>query len=104
MICMDDLKALKYDVEKITRHINKQEITTNENNDLLKEIKHTLIGNQLNGNEGLVTDVRQTVHKVEELEKIVLNLVELSLFIKWFFGILGVTGIGFIVLKIMNIK
>ncbi len=101
---MEDLKAIKYDVEKLTRHLTRQEQTTEENKDLLLEIKHTLMGNKVNGNEGLVPDVYKVIKKVDSLEKIVLNLVELSLFIKWFFGILGASGIGFLVIKFLEIK
>jgi hypothetical protein len=101
---MEDLKAIKYDVEKLTRHLTRQEQSTAENQELLLEIKHTLIGNKINGNEGLVPDVDRVIKKVDSLEKIVLNLVELSLFIKWFFGILGTAGIGFLVVKFLEIK
>jgi len=101
---MEDLKAIKYDVEKLTRHLTRQEQSTNDNTELLLEIKHTLIGNKMNGNEGLVTEVDRVVKKVDSLEKIVLNLVELSVFIKWFFGILGASGIGFLVVKILEVK
>ena len=101
---MEDLKAIKYDVEKLTRHLARQEQSTTENQQLLLEIKHTLIGNNINGNEGLVPDVDRVIKKVDSLEKIVLNLVELSLFIKWFFGILGASGIGFLVVKMLEIK
>jgi len=104
LIPMEDLKAIKYDVEKLTRHLTRQEQSTAENQELLLEIKHTLVGNRMNGNEGLVLDVTRTMTKVDSLEKIVLNLVELSLFIKWFFGILGASGIGFLVVKIIEIK
>ena len=101
---MEDLKAMKYDVEKLTRHLTRQEKSTSENQELLLEIKHTLIGNKINGNEGLVNDVVTVVKKVDSLEKVVLNLVELSLFIKWFFGILGTSLIGFIAIKILDMK
>ena len=101
---MEDLKAMKYDVEKLTRHLTRQEKSTSENQELLLEIKHTLIGNKINGNDGLVSDVERVVRKVDSLEKVVLNLVELSLFIKWFFGILGTSLIGFIAIKILEIK
>jgi len=100
---MEDLRAIKYDVEKLTRHLTRQEASTAENQQLLLEIKHTLVGNRLNNNEGLVLDVTKTMSKVESLEKIVLNLVELSLFIKWFFGIIGTAGIGFLVVKIIEV-
>jgi hypothetical protein len=101
---MEDLKAIKYDVEKLTRHLTRQEQSTAENQQLLLEIKHTLVGNTINGNDGLVQDVSRTISKVDSLEKIVLNLVELSLFIKWFFGILGASGIGFMVVKLLELK
>jgi len=101
---MEDLKAIKYDVEKLTRHLTRQEASTAENQQLLLEIKHTLIGSNMNGNDGLVPDVDRVIKKVDSLEKIVLNLVELSLFIKWFFGILGTAGIGFLVVKIIEVK
>jgi len=100
---MEDLRAIKYDVEKLTRHLSRQEESTKENQDLLLEIKYILAGNRLNNNEGLVLDVTKTMDKVESLEKIVLNLVELSLFIKWFFGIIGTAGIGFLVVKIIEV-
>jgi len=100
---MEDLRAIKYDVEKLTRHLSRQEESTKENQDLLLEIKYILAGNRLNNNEGLVLDVTKTMSKVESLEKIVLNLVELSLFIKWFFGIIGTAGIGFLVVKIIEV-
>ncbi len=99
---MEDLKAIKYDVEKLTRHLTRQEQSTAENQELLLEIKHTLVGNRMNGNEGLVTDVNGVIKRVDSMEKIVLNLVELSLFIKWFFGILGTSALGFLVIKILE--
>ena len=101
---MEDLKAIKYDVEKLTRHLSRQERSTAENQDLLLEIKYTLIGNKINGNEGLVPDVDKTIKRVDSLEKIVLNLVELSLFIKWFFGVIGASGLGFLAIKILEVK
>ena len=101
---MEDIQSIKYDVEKLTRHLSRQEQSTAENQQLLLEIKHTLIGNPINGNEGLVLDVDRVVKKVDSLEKIVLNLVELSLFIKWFFGVLGASGLGFLIIKFLEIK
>lgn len=101
---MEDIKVIKYDIEKIGKHLTKQEQNTEENNILLKEIRHTLIGSELNGNEGVVTDLKTTIKRVDTLEKIVLSLNNLGLFLKWFFGILGTAGLGFIVVKILQIK
>ncbi len=64
---MDDLKVLKGEIERIRHHMDLNKKATEENTQLLVDIKTTLVGNHLNEG-GMVREQRIIKRDVEELQ------------------------------------
>jgi hypothetical protein len=84
---MDDLKLLKAEIERIRHHMDLNKKATEENTQLLVDIKTTLVGNHLNEG-GMVREQRIIKRDVEELQDF---KKEVTLYIKqakYFLGII----------------
>lgn len=65
----NDLKALKYDVEKLTRHLTKQEKINEENTVILLNIQTALLGTEFNDKKGIVYILNDIDKRVKIIEK-----------------------------------
>lgn len=84
---MDDLKLVKAEIERIRHHLDLNKKATEENTQLLVDIKTTLVGNHLNEG-GMVREQRIIKRDVEELQDF---KKEVTLYIKqakYFLGII----------------
>jgi hypothetical protein len=63
----NDLKVLKAEIERIRHHMDLNKIATEENTQLLVDIKTTLVGNHLNEG-GMVREQKQIKADVEDLQ------------------------------------
>lgn len=84
---MDDLKVLKAEIERIRHHMDLNKKATEENTQLLVDIKTTLVGNHLNEG-GMVREQKRIKEDVEDLQDF---KKEVTLYIKqakYFLGII----------------
>lgn len=97
---MDDLKLVKAEIERIRHHLDLNKKATEENTQLLVDIKTTLVGNHLNEG-GMVREQRIIKRDVEELQDF---KKEVTLYIKqakYFLGII-IGAIVTITIKIFS--
>ena len=91
-------------LEQIETHLKRLKENSIEDGRKLDRIEQALVGNHLNGNKGLVTDVESIKEKVEQLEDFEGEVKVYIRQLKWAFGVLtGVFSIA-IIWIIKNIK
>jgi hypothetical protein len=88
-------------IERIDQHLRILKDNDEEKTLLLLSIKASLVGSEMNGNKGIVQDIRDTKTDVKELEK---TVHEHSIFVKqakWIVALLisALVGIGFKLLE-----
>jgi len=100
----NDIYLLKMDMEKVTRHLNKQEKTGEENSLMLLNIQTALLGTEFNEKKGMVYILNDIDKKVRAIEK---RHSEYDIYIsqgKWVIGIMGSAFVGFIIYTLKLIK
>ena len=83
----NDLKLVKAEIERIRQHMDLNKKATEENTQLLVDIKTTLVGNHLNEG-GMVREQKQIKKDVEDLQDF---KKEVTLYIKqakYFLGVI----------------
>ena len=100
----NDLKTLRFDVEKLTRHLSKNEKITEENSVVLLEIKTALIGSEFNDKKGIVYILNDIDKRVKLMEK---KQEEHDIYVsqgKWLLSIIAsvVIAFGVYVLRKIN--
>lgn len=100
----NDLKTLRFDVEKLTRHLTKQEKINEENSIVLLEIKTALIGTEFNDKKGIVYILNDIDKRVKLMEK---KQEEHDIYVsqgKWLLSIIAsvVIAFGVYVLRKIN--
>lgn len=88
-------------IDRIDQHLRILKDNDEEKTLLLLSIKASLVGSEMNGNKGIVQDMRETKNDVKDLEKIV---QEHSIFVKqakWIVAVVvsALIGIGFKLLE-----
>jgi hypothetical protein len=84
---MDDLKVLKAEIERIRHHMDLNKKATEENTQLLVDIKTTLVGNHLNEG-GMVREQRRIKEDVEDLQDFKKEVTVYIRQAKYFLGII----------------
>ena len=64
----NDFNVIKAEIERIRHHQDLQKKQTEENNKILMDVKNALVGSEMNGNIGLVNDVKKAHDKIDSLE------------------------------------
>ncbi len=64
-----DLKTIKADVEKLTRHLSNQEKINDSNTTILLNIQSALLGNDFNEKKGIVYIINDVDKRVKDIEK-----------------------------------
>ncbi len=100
----NDLKVVKLDIEKLTRHLNKQEKINEDNSLMLLNIQTALLGTEFNEKKGMVyilNDIDKRVKKIEDKQN------EYDIYVsqgKWALGIVASIIIGFAVFVLKKIN
>ena len=84
---MDDLKLVKAEIERIRHHLDLNKKATEENTQLLVDIKTTLVGNHLNEG-GMVREQRRIKEDVEDLQDFKKEVTVYIKQAKYFLGII----------------
>lgn len=63
---MEDISVVKAEVERIRHHMDLQKKATEENTQLLVDIKNILVGNDLK-RDGLVNEVKDIKEEIDDL-------------------------------------
>lgn len=84
---MDDLKLLKAEIERIRHHMDLNKKATEENTQLLVDIKTTLVGNHLNEG-GMVREQKRIKDDVQELQDFKKEVTVYIKQAKYFLGII----------------
>lgn len=84
---MDDLKLVKAEIERIRHHLDLNKKATEENTQLLVDIKTTLVGNHLNEG-GMVREQRRIKDDVEDLQDFKKEVTVYIRQAKYFLGII----------------
>ncbi len=84
---MDDLKVLKAEIERIRHHMDLNKKATEENTQLLVDIKTTLVGNHLNEG-GMVREQHRIKDDVEDLQDFKKEVTVYVRQAKYFLGII----------------
>jgi len=90
-----DLKAVKLDVEKLTRHLTKQEKVNEDNSLMLLNIQTALLGSEFNEKKGMVYILNDIDRRVKLIEN---KQSEYDIYIgqgKWALGIVASAFIAF---------
>ena len=99
-----DLKTIKADIEKLTRHLATQEKINDGNTTILLNIQSALLGNDFNEKKGLVYIVNDVDKRVKEIEK---KQSEFEIYLtqfKWVIGIVSSVFVAFGVYLLKMIK
>jgi len=64
-----DIITIKGDIDSIKRHMAEGKLERQSQTDTLRDIKSTLVGNNLNGNKGIVFLLNDIDKRVKDLEK-----------------------------------
>lgn len=83
---IEELTAVKTNVERIEQHFRAMKIDNEAMKDSLSDIKKTLIGNELIGNKGLIATVAEIKRDVEDLKDKELQRQQSDSDIKWIGG------------------
>jgi hypothetical protein len=89
------IRSLKVDVEKLTRHLTKQEKLNEDNSLMLLNIQTALLGSEFNDKKGIVYILNDIDKRVKIIEKI---QGEHEVYVnqgKWALGIVASALIGF---------
>jgi len=92
---MESLKEVKLDIEKLTRHLSKQEKINEDNSLMLLNIQTALLGTEFNEKKGMVyilNDIDKRVKLIENKQN------EYDIYVsqgKWALGIVATTLIAF---------
>jgi len=100
----EDIKTLKFDVEKLTRHLTKQEKINEDNSLMLLNIQTALLGTEFNEKKGMVyilNDIDKRVKKIEDKQNEYDIYVSQS---KWAFGVIASIIIGFVLFVLKKLS
>jgi hypothetical protein len=100
----NDFKTLRFDVEKLTRHLAKQEKINEDNSLMLLDIKTALLGTEFNDKKGIVFILNDIDKRVKLIEK---KQEEYEIYVnqgKWILGIItsSIIAFGLYVLRKIN--
>jgi soluble cytochrome b562 len=87
-----DIITIKGDIDSIKRHMEERKIDMIASINTLSDIKSTLIGNNMNGNKGIVFLINDIDKRVKDLEKANLEREQTESNAKWIGGI-GLTAL-----------
>ena len=100
----NDIQQLKIDVEKLTRHMSKNEKMTEDNNIILLNVQTALIGSEYNDKKGIVYVLNDIDKRVKLIEQ---KQAEHDIYVnqgKWSLGVVAsvLIAFGVYVLKKIN--
>ena len=81
-----DIITIKGDIDSIKRHMLEGKLERGTQSDMLKDIKSTLVGNNMNGNKGIIFLLNDIDTRVKDLEKSSLERVQTETNAKWIGG------------------
>ena len=84
---MDDFKTIQAEIERIRHHMDLNKKATEENTQLLVDIKTTLVGNHLNEG-GMVREQKRIKDDVQELQDFKKEVTVYIKQAKYFLGII----------------
>jgi hypothetical protein len=84
---MDDFKTIQAEIERIRHHMDLNKKATEENTQLLVDIKTTLVGNHLNEG-GMVREQRRIKEDVEDLQDFKKEVTVYIRQAKYFLGVI----------------
>ena len=90
-----DITSMKIDIEKLTRHLTKQEKVNEDNSLILLNIQTALLGTEFNEKKGMVYILNDIDKRVKEIER---KQNEYDIYVsqgKWAIGIVASTLIAF---------
>lgn len=100
----NDVKLMKGDIEKLTRHLTKQEKVNEDNSLMLLNIQTALLGTEFNEKKGMVYILNDIDKRVKEIER---KQNEYDIYVgqgKWALGVVATTlvAFGLYILKKLN--
>ena len=96
----NDLKLVKAEIERIRQHMDLNKKATEENTQLLVDIKTTLVGNHLNEG-GMVREQKQIKKDVEDLQDFKKEVTVYIKQAKYFLGVI-IGAIATIAIKLFS--
>lgn len=81
-----DIITIKGDIESIRRHMEEGKAEKVEDRKTLSDIKSTLVGNNMNGNKGIIFLLNDIDTRVKDLEKSSLERAQTENNAKWVGG------------------
>lgn len=101
---MDDIVEIKGEIGRIKNHLDLIKKSNERQSESLSKIENTLIGNNFNGNKGIVFLLNDIDDRVKHLEKSNLERNQSESNLKWAGGFLITGLIGLMVWIITHIK
>ena len=100
----NDINQMKVDMEKLTRHLNKQERINEDNSIMLLNIQTALLGTEFNEKKGMVFILNDIDKRVKVIER---KQGEYDIYVsqgKWALGIVAtvLVSFGLYILKKIN--
>ncbi len=96
-----DLKTIKADVEKLTRHLSNQEKINDSNTTILLNIQSALLGNDFNEKKGIVYIINDVDKRVKDIEK---KQNEYEIYLNQFKWVVGVITSIFVAFGVYLLK
>ena len=96
-----DLKIIKFDIEKLTLHLENQEKINDNNTAILLNIQSALLGNDFNEKKGIVFIINDVDKRVKEIEK---KQNEYEIYLNQFKWVIGVITTVFVAFGVYLLK
>ena len=96
-----DLKIIKVDIEKLTRHLANQEKINDNNTAILLNIQSALLGNDFNEKKGIVFIVNDIDKRLKSVEK---KQNEYEIYLNQFKWVIGVITTVFVAFGVYLLK
>jgi len=96
-----DLKIIKFDIEKLTRHLENQEKINDNNTAILLNIQSALLGNDFNEKKGIVFIINDVDKRVKEIEK---KQNEYEIYLNQFKWVIGTITTVFVAFGVYLLK
>jgi len=100
----NDIASMKGDIEKLTRHLTKQEKTSEDQSIMLLNIQTALLGTEFNEKKGMVYILNDIDKRVRIMEK---KHNEYDVYVsqgKWALGIMATAVVGFFIFIIKKLN